>query len=346
MRIQTIDTSGSPVIIDNFPDERGEELTQFARDNASRFGVSARDMEPMTHLVGQLAYLETEARPQEYEERFYRVLLPGGCVTSEAGEWAETVLHRTTDRTGKGRRVHPSANNIPMANVATSQAGVSVSHNAIGYAYSLQQIRQSVRYLTPLPAADQQAAVEGAEDHINDVALIGEVESNFKGLLNYSTVDANTRASGADWSAATADTIASDINTVLGNVFVKSKQKYPPSVLVIPPSRVSRLMQLRSTGVNETVMKWLTTNNLYTNMTGKPLTIIPGPSALETLGGSATKRCLAYTPNPLNVKFHLPMPQRFMAPQMDGLMVIVYSEYRLGGLDFAKIYTAEYMDGV
>lgn len=343
MRIQTIDSSGSPVIIDNFPDERGEELTQFVRDNAARFG--ARDMEPMTHLVGQLAYLETEARPQEYEERFYRVLLPGACVTSEAGEWAETVLHRTTDRTGKGKRVHPSGNNIPMANVATSQAGVSVAHGAIGYAYSQQQIRQSARYLTPLPAADQQAAVEGAEDHINDVALVGEVESNFKGLLNYGTVDANTRASGSDWSAASADTISSDINTVLNNVFVKSKQKYPPGVLVIPPSRVGRLMQQRSTGTDTTVMKWLSLNNLYTQMTGKPLTIIPGPSALETLG-SGTKRCLAYTPNPLNVKFHLPMPQRFGAPQMEGLMVIVYSEYRYGGLDFAKTYTAEYMDGV
>lgn len=344
MRIQTIDSSGSPVIIENFPDERGEELKEFVQDNANRLG--ARDMEPMTHLVGQLAYLETEARPQEYEERFYRTLLPGGCVTSEAGEWAETVLHRTTDRTGKGRRVNPSGNNIPMANVATSQAGVSVSHNAIGYSYSLQQVRASVRYLTPLPVADQQAAVEGAEDHINDVALVGEVESNFKGLLNYASVDAHTTNSGSDWSAASADVIASDVNTVLGNVFVKSKQKYPASHLVIPPSRVSRLMQLRSTGVNETIMKWLTTNNLYTTMTGKPLTIIPGPSALETLGGSASKRCLAYTPNPLNVKFHLPMPQRFGAPQMDRLMIIVDSEYRLGGLDWAKVYTAEYMDGV
>lgn len=345
MRIQTIDSAGAPVVIENFPDERGEELTQFVRDNASRFG--ARDMEPMSHLVGQLAFLETEARPQEYEERYYRALLPGGCVTSEAGEWAEVVLHRTTDRTGKGRRIHPSAGrNMPMANVATSQAGVSVAEGGIGYAYSLQQVRQAARFLTPLPAADQQACIEGAEDHINDVALIGETESGMKGLLNHGSVDANTRASGSDWSAASADIIASDINTLLGNVFVKSKQKYPPAVLVVPPSRVSRLMQLRSTGVNETIMKWLTTNNLYTTMTGKPLTIIPGPSALETLGGSSTKRCLAYTPNPLNVKFHLPMPQRFMAPQMEGTTVVVYSEYRYGFIDFAKVYTAEYCDGV
>ena len=274
MRIQTIDSSGAPVVIENFPDQRGEELTQFVRDNALKLVGSTRDMEPMTHLVGQLAFLETEARPVEYEPRFYRKLLPGDCVTSEAGEWAETVLHRTTDRTGKGRRVHPSGNNIPMANVATSQAGVSVAHGAIGYSYSLQQLRASARFLTPLPADDQEAAVQGAEDHINDVALIGETESNFKGLLNHGSVDANTRASGSDWSAASPATIQSDINAVLQSVFTKSKTLYPPSRFVIPPSRTGRLMQQLSTGTQDTVMSWLKRNNLYTEMTGQPLEFI------------------------------------------------------------------------
>src|SRR5262245_6444623 len=109
MRIETIDSSGQGVVIENFPDERGEALTQFATDNRSRLGSAARDMEPLTHLVGQLAFLETEARPEEFEARFYRDLLPGGCITSEAGEWAETVLHRATGRVGKGKRIHPSA---------------------------------------------------------------------------------------------------------------------------------------------------------------------------------------------------------------------------------------------
>lgn len=343
MRIQTIDSERRPVVIDNFPDERGEELTEFVHDNARKLGFSARDMEPMTHLVGQLAYLETEARPQEYEERQYRSLVD---VTSEAGPWAETVIHRKTDRTGKGRRVHPSGRNIPMANVATSQAGIGVEHGAIGYSYDLQQLRRAARELTPLPTAGQQAAVEGAEDHINDVALVGEVESNMKGLLNHGSVDANTRASGSDWSAASADTIASDINAVLSAVFVKSKQKYPPSRFLIPPSRVGRLMQQRSSGSDMTVLKWLKNNNLYTEMTGKELDIRPGPSNLETLGGSSTKRGMAYTPGMLNVKFHLPMPQTFLAPQMEGLVVVVYSEYRYGFVDFAKVYTAEYVDGL
>jgi hypothetical protein len=304
-------------------------------------------MEPMTHLVGQLAFLETEQRVKEYEPRKYREMLPGDCITQEAGEWAETVLHRVKDRTGKAKRVHPSGNNIPMAGVATSQGSVSIGHYAIGWSLSLQQIRQSVRYLTPLSVDEQEAAIEGGEDKIDDVALIGEVESNFKGLLNHGSVDAATRNSGAVWDAATADTIANDINVLLGNVYTKSKTIHPPSHLALPPSRIPLLMKQRNTGVGETVMKWLKTNNLYTEMTGQPLNIFAGPAALELLGASGTtKRAMAYTPKRSNVKFHLPMAHKFTAPQMEGLMVVVYSETRMGGLDFSKVYTAEYMDTI
>jgi hypothetical protein len=344
MRIQTIDGERQPVVIENFPDDRGEELTQFVQDNRHRFGIG-RDMEPMTHLVGQLAFLETEARPQEYEERFYRRLLPGGCVTSGVGEWAETVIHRKTDRTGEGRFIHPSASNVPMANVATSQAGVSIAHAAIGYSYTQQELRTSARYLTPLPADRQQAAVEGAEDHINRVFLQGDTSKNFSGLLNHASVDANTRASGADWSAATPDVIASDINKVIENVFVKSKSLYPPSHFIVPPGRSGRLQQ-RLAGDGKTVSQWIRENNFYTEQTGKPLTLVYGPAFLETAGGSSTKRGMAYTPVPLNVKAHLPLPQRFLPPQMEGLSVVVYSEYRIGGVDYAKVYTAEYVDGL
>lgn len=345
MKISTIDGTGQDVVIDNFPDQRGEELVKFVTDNAGHIGFSARDMEPLTHVVGQLAFQETEARVKEYEPRKYREMLPGDCITQEAGEWAETVVHRVKDRTGKAKRVHPSGSNIPMAGVATAQGSVSVGHYAIGYSYSLQQLRQSARYLTPLPADEQEAAIEGTEDTINDVALIGEAESNFKGLLNHASVDAATRNSGAVWDAATADTIANDINVLLGNVYTKSKTIHPPSHLALPPSRIPLLMKQRSSGSDMTVLAWLKRNNLYTELTGQLLNIFAGPVALETLGASGTtKRAMAYTPKKSNVKFHLPMAHKFTAPQMEGLMVVVYSETRMGGLDFSKAYTAEYMD--
>jgi hypothetical protein len=347
MRIETIDGTGAPVVVENFPDYRHEELVSFVSDHAGKLGFRAKDMEPLTHLVGQLAFLEAEPRATEYEDRYYRTLLPGDCVTSEAGEWAETVLYRIKDRRGKMARIHPSATKMPMVGTSTAQGSVNVGHYGVGYGYNLQQLRTAARYLTPLPADEQEACVEAAEDKIDEVAMQGETESGFKGLLSHTSVDANNRNSGAVWDSATADTIANDINTLLGNVYVKSKTKYPASHLVLPPSRIQRLMQLRATGVNDTLLKWIRTNNLFTQMKGEtPLTIVAGPSYLETAGASGSKRALAYTPKRENVKFHLPMPQRFLAPQMEGLMVVVYSEVRMGGLDFSKVYTGEYMDGL
>jgi hypothetical protein len=344
VKIQTIDGAGQPVVIDGFPAARHAALTRFV-NTLDLERHPGNDMEPNTHVVGQLAFLETQALAAEYEPRKYQELL-GPCITSEAGEWAETVLYRITDRTGKGKRINPSGNNMPMADVATSQASVSVAGGGIGYSYNTQEVRASARFQTPLPMDRQTAAVEGCLDHLDDVALKGEAESNFQGLFSYSGVDAATRASAAVWDAASADTILSDINVLLGNVYSKSKTIHPPSHLVVPPSRIVLLTKPRSTTSDTMVWDYIQKNNLYTKITGKPLTIVPGTTYLETAGGSSSKRAMAFTPAPTNLKFHLPMTQRFGSPQQQMLTFVVPSEYRYGGLDFKKKYTAEYMDGL
>lgn len=345
MRVQTIDSSGDDVVIEDFPDRRYAEIHDGISLLAPQLGFRARDAEPVAFLTGQFSYLETEARNVDYEDRYYQSLL-GPCITSEAGEWAEVVNYRIKDRAGRGKRISPKANQMPMASVAEAQNAVSVAHGGIGYSYFLQELRAAARMQTPLPADRQSAAIEGCLDHLDDVAMKGEVESNFKGFLNNASVDSHARNSGAVWDAAISSTILADINVLLGNVFTKSKSKFPPSHLVLEPSRFALLTKPRSDQSDYTVLKYIMENNIYTQMTGKPLTIVPGPSSMATLGTSVSKMAVAFTPKPDFIKFHIPMPQRFIAPQQDGLEVVVYSEYRYGGLDISKVYTVEYMYGL
>lgn len=345
MKVQTIDSSGNDVVIEDFPDRRYAEIHDGIRSLAPRIGLSVRDAEPIGFLTGQLSYLETEVMAAEYEERKYQKFL-GPCITSEAGEWAETVLYRIKDRTGKGRRISPKSKVMPMADVALAQNAIPVAHGGIGYAYFLQELRASAHTGMPLPAGRMEAAVEGYLDHLDDVALYGEAESNFKGFLNNSGVDSNARNSGAVWDAATAATILNDINVLLGNVYTKSKTTAPPSHLILAPTRYALLVKPRSDNSDYTVLKYVKENNIFTQETGQQLTIMPGPSRMETLGTGQSKMMMAYTPKKGNIKFHIPMPQRFLAPQAEGLEMVVYSEYRYGGLDFSKVYTAEYAYGL
>lgn len=344
MRIQTIDSAREIVVIDDFPDQRYHAI----RDGLLRIpdlGLNVRDAEPANFLTGQLAYLETVARSVDFEDRYYEQFLPG-CITSEAGPWAEVVNYKVKLRSGRGKRIHPGATQVPMAGSALSMAAVPIAHGGVGYSYFLQELQAAAHNGTPLTAERQSDCIEGYLDHIDDVACIGEPESNFKGLLNHSAIDSFARNSGAVWDAALPATILNDINVLLTNVFTKSKSKFPPSHVILEPSRFALLVKPRSDQSDYTIMKYVLENNIYTLRTGKPLTIMPGPSSMATLGTGATKMMMAYTPKPDFVKFHISMPQQFIAPQQEGFEVVIYSQYRYGGLDYAKVYTAEYAYGL
>lgn len=351
MRIKTMDSGGQPVIGSDgqpgfeFDDNRFAALDGFVRRLAPELGLSARDGEPIFHLVSQLAYQETEAFEKEYEPRQYEKLL-GPCITNEAGEWAETVNYYVKDRTGRGQRVHPSGTNMPMAGVSLAQNATPVAPGGIGYEYDLQELRASAHLGRPLPADKQSAAIEGYKDHMNDVALVGETESNFLGLFKQTAVTAQTRISGAVWDSATADTMINDINEFVGNLYTNSKTASWPRVLALPPSRIALMLKPRGTTSDTNVLRWIKENNLATQMMGEPLEIVSGGSVLETAGGSSSKRMVAFTPRKDNCVLHIPMPIRFAAPQQFMLKVIVPGEYRYGGFDMRKAYSARYCDGL
>lgn len=351
MRIQTIDSAGNRVIGRDgrpgfdFDDNRVQALDDFVKHLAPTIGLTARDGEPLFHLVSQLAYQEVEAYEKDYEPRQYENML-GACVTSEAGPWAETVNYYVKDRTGRGQRVNAEGTNMPMAGVSLAQFATPVAPGGIGYEYDVQSLVAAAQLGRPLPADKQSAAIEGYKDHMNDVALKGETESNYLGLYNQTGVTAQTRLSGAVWTSATADTIIADINEFLGNLYTNSKTASWAEVLSLPPSIVSLLLKPRGTSSDTNVLKWIVDNNIATQMMGKPLKIVQGGSMLETLGGSSSKRMVAFTPKRDNCVLHISMPIRFMAPQLFMLKVIVPGMYRYGGFDMRKVYSARYCDGL
>jgi hypothetical protein len=346
MRVQTQDAAGKRAEFE-FSDRRYAILDAAikARRDHILDGIPARDGDPLAHVVSQLAFLENEALRKEYEPLIYKDLL-GECITSEAGEWAKTIDIESVDITARGARIDPEADQLPMADVVTNKRSISVSLGGIAYGYSLDDLRISARLLTPLPQSKQEAAVIGCETHLNEVALIGETASNFKGLFNNASVPSGTRASGAPWTSATPATILSDINAALSAVYTNSKQNHHATVAAFPPSVFQYLAKPRSDNSDMTVLEWLSKNNLATLMTGKPLRIVSGGSQLETIGASTSKRVVFYSPTRDKIKFHVPMGLRFEAPQPHMLKFVVPANYKYGPVDWRKAYTGYYMDGV
>lgn len=349
MKIRTIDSSGYPVEF-NADDNRvmalDAALRQMMPDLASSpRPAAARDGDPLFHAIGQLTYLERQAQLKEYEPLIYEQLL-GECITGEAGTWASNVDYETVDHTGRGKRLSPSGDGMPMADVVTNKISLPIAEGGIGYSYTLHDLEVSARGITPLPQSKQEAAIMGYKVHMNDIGIQGETASGFTGLFNDANVPNGNRPSGAVWDAATPDSIMADINALISNVYTNSKQNSVITTLALPPSRFQRLAQQRSTGSDKTVLSWIIENNLGTILMNQKLSVVSGSTYLETAGSGGTKRMVGYTPKLENIKMHVPMPIVFGAPQPHMNKLVVPSRYRYGGVNHRKPYNAYYMDGI
>lgn len=349
MYIKTKDESGAPVAIEvtDAIADRMDQFRHFLTTQPGLFGygagarygkATARDAaEALNFAVGQLTYVETNTYERHYTKRLYEELLPG-VISYAAGEGAQSVEYQISDSVGMGKRMSPSANDMPFADVAYARIAKPVAYGGIGYTYTQEDLRISAFHQTPLPAMKQKAAVNGYHNHLNVVALQGETPSGFTGLFNNASVTAANRASGAVWDAATADTIIRDVMTLVSNVQVATKNTSRPTHVAMPVASYNLMAIARATTASETALEFLT--RTYAGI------VFHSVDELSTLGAGTTKRVVAYSPDDDNMVLHVPMAHKFLAPQADVLRIIVPGEYKYAGLEIRRTATVQYMDGV
>jgi len=346
MRIKAKDEAGRWINAE-VDDNRYASLDAFFRNHPDILGngaggaygrSSARDaVEAQAFVVSQLAWNEPGVFERQYQPMMYETLLPG-VISYAAGEWAQSIEYTLVDYVAMGRRMSPAANDMPFADVAYARISKPVAYGGEGYFYNQEELRIAAYLQRPLPTDKLNAANIGFRRHMNKVALQGETSSNFTGLFNNASVTAANRPSGAVWDAATADTIIADITAGLTAVQVATVTNDFPTHIALPVSSAALLLKPRSTASDTTVLEFI--KRLYPGLT------ITAVTELVTLGAGGTKRMAFWNPGNDNMKFHIPMPIKFLAPQMDVLRVVVPGEYKYGGLEIRRPATAYYMDGI
>jgi hypothetical protein len=94
------------------------------------------------------------------------------------------------------------------------------------------------------------------------------------------------------------------------------------------------------------VLDYLATKNVYTQITGRPLTI-RALRGLETAGQGGSGRMVAYRRDPQVLKMHIPMPHQFLPVMQTGPMVFdVPGIFRVAGLEVRRPKAVRYVDGI
>ena len=180
---------------------------------------------------------------------------------------------------------------------------------------------------------------------IDEQVYIGDSALGLTGLVNGSAVTNSSNATTGNWGSATPDQILADVNELLDSVWAASAYAVCPTDLRVDPLNFGRLVSTKvSSAGNISVLEFLKLNSLSNAINGKPLDIQP-LKWLTGRGASSTNRMVAYTKDPMRIRFPLVPLQRTPLEYRDLRQLTTYFG-RLGAVEFVYPETVGYRDGV
>jgi hypothetical protein len=293
-------------------------------------------------VVSQTTHVEAAVNETVYPDIQYPNLIP---VDTSASPMAQTVTYYSSDKFGKAGWINGNADDIPMAGTEMAQHQTAVYSAGIGYGWGWEEVQQAQMLGRNLRGDDAQAARRAYEEMVDRVALTGDTDKSFQGLINNSGVTAASAPTGG-WATASDDEILADINDALLASATATLYTSFSDTLLISFARLSLIATRRLGDTGMTLLEFIRKNNTYTAMTGQALTI-RAVRGLETAGAGSTQRLVAYRRSPDVLKLHIPMPHTFFPVYQDGpLHWKVPGVFRLGGLDIRRPAEVKYSDGV
>jgi hypothetical protein len=352
-------------------EDRFEELRRLITPMASGIGItvdegqralkrpsfSVKDaQEALFFLISQLAYTEAGLFERSYQPMQYKDLIPQDY---SAGEGADVIRYEIYDEVGQADDVDPAADDIPTADALYADKTYPVAHAAIGYQYTTQELRASAFARRPLSERRLHAATNAYERFLNVVGMSGRTKKNYTGILNNTSVTHAVSPAGMAWngtSGITSAQIISDFSFGMNAVWAGSKFTVIPDTVAMPSFawqyiNATAAVAGTSGSMQRSILNYLKENNLAAEH-GIKLNIIPVYRANTVANGgtgpgaSAASRMVFYRKSDEDLVQHVPMPLRFLAPQLVGLKVKVPGEFRYAGVEVRRPPSFYYMDGV
>lgn len=314
--------------------------------------LDLRDAQQRTlaFLTSQLTYIEPTVYKIQYPDLPYAELFP---VDTSAPDWIRTVTYFSQDRTGRAEWYHGRAQDVPNADVTREKFVTPVQMAAIGYSYTLEELGTAMLEGRRLDTDRADAARRASQEMVNRVAFLGDTVVNFSGIANQPSVTATTAPADGTGSSTLASTktpqqIIRDLMGPITGIYTGSLTVEMADTVLMPYALWNYLgtVLMGAGGEGKTVLQWFRENNIYTQTTGRQLTI-RGVIGLETAGAGSTNRIVYYRRDPGVLKMHMPMPYRFLPVWQTGPMEFsVPGIFRMGGLDVKRTGAMRYLDGL
>jgi hypothetical protein len=286
-------------------------------------------------------------------------------VDTSGPEWSPGLLTYVSDMSGRANWFSGAAKDIPLADVSQDYMTKTHQLGAIGYQYNLEEINGLIQIGGTLPDRRARAARLAYQRFIFGLALFGDTEKGYYGITNNSAITPIPVAADGTggvryWidsdgvATKTPAQIARDFNVGLQGIATSTFDRVLADTVMLPQNVLDYLAATPySATTMETILAFIMRTNAYTLRTGRPINIIP-LRELETAATSTTSptsagmgRMVVYNNSPEYLRFHLPMPHRFLPVYQDGpLNYTVPGIFRTGGVEMQSTAAIRYVDGI
>jgi len=281
-----------------------------------------------------------------YPEILWRSVIPEESVKTEINPGALNYVYRSRDTKGMGQFVNGDVNNIPRVGQVVGQVTVPILDAAVGATLTDAEARRyQFGYQTALAKDYGEIMKQAAEYHIERTFFFGNAAANFVPFLDYPTV---TKIPAAVWTGTDPTAWVASINDAITTVWNASKTVHLPDTVFLPPANLSKLtaafvIGAGTAGVAVSALEYLKQNNIYTAMTGKPLSI-RALRYLDNAGVAGVNRLIVVEMNPRNFVLPFPMAYQLAQPVPIALGVDMFAEYIFGSFNIRYPLCMAYVD--
>jgi hypothetical protein len=296
-------------------------------------------------VTAQGRNIETAIYKRRYPNFDYAPHVP---VVTEGNPWSIGTQFRISDWAGQAKFVSGKAHDIPFVKTTRELQSHDFLMIAAGWEWSIEEVEQAQLYGISVRNDDAMAGDAAVQMKLYDIAMVGDSEVGWTGLVNDPNVPSAAGGYGV-WSGNSVDEILTDINTGLATVRTQTGETEFADTVRLPPEafRFIATKRLGTDGSMGTVLQYVRANNVYTAETGNPLDIAPLRSLADVPDGGDGGRAIYYRKDPEVLRFHLPLPRMVLQVNQVGLMAFEQGVIsRTGGTEIRLPKAMFYQDGI
>lgn len=304
----------------------GHALQAFFAANQQRL-----DANETAFLERELTQLRSKIYEVKYAELMARSFIP---IATDIAASADTYSFPVLDQVGQAKVIANGPDDLPRVDVKMTEVTGKVYTVGDSYGWTLYELMEAARVARPLSQMKARAARRAMETEIDAMLCTGQTtqQSNLvtTGLLNNAAVDALGVATMDHWvlNVTSGDQQVAEINAVVNEMIVTSKQVFIPDTVLLPTARFNVLANTRLANSDLTALDWL----LKTN---KRITSVMEWYKLDGAGVGGKDRMVVYKRDPEVLEGVVPQEFMQLPPQPRNLEFVVNCTARAGG---TKVY--------